>query len=232
LLTARRLHEYELPEGWLACAAINPEKGDYQVTPLDPALRSRFMNLTVRADRTAWLLWARDNGVHPAILEIARAHDHFLEATPPRTWTYVSHLLRAARPDEVRQANTLRAALGGYLAPAWIEVVLAALSKAEACDGFDVRAMLRNYHQDSAAQKAPATVREQGRRDVLEAVGYRALEIVDSPELHRAVADREFTLEAFERLIADLPGDHREQLQECLGDNPAAAALLNVKPTD
>src|SRR5262249_11347913 len=26
LLTARRLHEYELPEGWLACAAINPEK--------------------------------------------------------------------------------------------------------------------------------------------------------------------------------------------------------------
>ena len=39
LLTARRLHEYELPPGWSTVAAINPEDGEYQVTPLDPALR-------------------------------------------------------------------------------------------------------------------------------------------------------------------------------------------------
>src|SRR5262249_16597879 len=50
LLTARRLHEYELPPGWSACAAINPEDDKYQVTPLDPALRARFLNLRVRAD--------------------------------------------------------------------------------------------------------------------------------------------------------------------------------------
>ena len=35
LLTARRLHEYELPPGWVCFAAINPESADYQVTALD-----------------------------------------------------------------------------------------------------------------------------------------------------------------------------------------------------
>lgn len=40
LLSARRLHAYELPEGWTCVAAINPEDGDYQVNRLDPALRA------------------------------------------------------------------------------------------------------------------------------------------------------------------------------------------------
>jgi hypothetical protein len=33
LLSARRLHAYELPPGWICVAAINPEDGDYQVNP-------------------------------------------------------------------------------------------------------------------------------------------------------------------------------------------------------
>lgn len=45
LLTARRLYQDEMPEGWVPCAAINPESGEYQVTLLDPALGPRFMNL-------------------------------------------------------------------------------------------------------------------------------------------------------------------------------------------
>ena len=59
LLTARRLHEYVLPEGWSVVAAINPEDGDYHVTALDPALRGRFLQLRVRSERAAWLAWAR-----------------------------------------------------------------------------------------------------------------------------------------------------------------------------
>src|SRR4051794_20084719 len=30
LLTARTLHEYRLPEGWVCFAAVNPQDGDYQ----------------------------------------------------------------------------------------------------------------------------------------------------------------------------------------------------------
>src|SRR6185369_954716 len=50
LLTARRLHEYELPPGWVCFAAVNPASGDYHVTTLDRALRARFLELSVRAD--------------------------------------------------------------------------------------------------------------------------------------------------------------------------------------
>src|SRR5689334_18143780 len=58
LLTARTLHEYELPEGWVVFAAINPETADYHVHALDRALRSRFMNFRVHADRASWVAWA------------------------------------------------------------------------------------------------------------------------------------------------------------------------------
>ncbi|MCB9635432.1 MAG: AAA family ATPase [Sandaracinus sp.] len=67
LLSARRLHEYVLPAGWSVFAAINPETGDYQVTPLDLALRARFLQVPVRADRASWLAWAGAHGVHPAV---------------------------------------------------------------------------------------------------------------------------------------------------------------------
>jgi MoxR-like ATPase len=85
LLTARRLHEYVLPEGWCTFAAINPESGDYQVTPLDAALRARFLVLQVRADRRALLAWAEEHGVHPVVLHIGRSHDRFVEGVAPRT---------------------------------------------------------------------------------------------------------------------------------------------------
>ncbi|MCS6902035.1 MAG: MoxR family ATPase, partial [Myxococcales bacterium] len=79
LLSARRLHEYELPPGWSCFAAINPEIGDYQVTPLDPALRARFVHLLVRADRSAWLAWAVQAALHPAVLALARTHDRVFD---------------------------------------------------------------------------------------------------------------------------------------------------------
>ena len=50
LLTARRLHDYELPPGWVCFAAVNPESVDYQVTPLDRALRARFLTLRAVAE--------------------------------------------------------------------------------------------------------------------------------------------------------------------------------------
>ena len=37
---------------------------------------------------------------------------------------------------------------------------------------------------------------------------------------------------SFEALLADLPGDQREKLQEALGDNPTATRLVDVTPND
>ena len=100
LLTARKLHDYVLPEGWVCFAAINPESGDYQVTPLDRALRARFLNVSVRAERTSWLAWALQKNIHPAIVELCRGHDRIFDDVPPRSWTYASQILQALLPGE------------------------------------------------------------------------------------------------------------------------------------
>lgn len=46
------------------------------------------------------------------------------------------------------------------------------------------------------------------------------------------VAQSLLTLASFEALVADLPGDQREKLQEALGSNPTAAALVDIDPTN
>src|SRR5690606_38337971 len=115
LLTARSLHEYVLPEGWTCFAAINPENGDYQVTPLDAALRARFLQLPVRADRAIWLAWASANGVHPAVIALARAHERIFESVPPRSFTHAAQVLSAMQPQELADAVLVRDVLAGYL---------------------------------------------------------------------------------------------------------------------
>ena len=83
---------------------INPETGDYQVTPLDAALRARFLHVPVRPDRAAWLAWAGSSHVHPAVMALARAHE-------PRDAEAHAHaaLLRArsARDEALRRVFSM-----------------------------------------------------------------------------------------------------------------------------
>ncbi|HEX6242448.1 MAG TPA: AAA family ATPase, partial [Polyangiales bacterium] len=125
LLTARSLHEYVLPEGWVCFAAINPETGDYQVTPLDAALRARFLQVGVRADRAAWLAWAGQEGVHPAVMALARAHEKIFESVPPRSFTYASSLLSRMEAHELADETLVRDLLSGYLPGVWVTALLA-----------------------------------------------------------------------------------------------------------
>jgi MoxR-like ATPase len=97
LVLARRIHDYELPEGWLVAAAANPQNSGYEVATLDPALRSRFLEVLCVPDPSTWLAWAADARVHPAVAR-------FVSETPgvfedphanPRALEMVSRLLSA-----------------------------------------------------------------------------------------------------------------------------------------
>lgn len=228
LLSARRLHDYVLPDGWCVMAAVNPEDGEYQVTPLDAALRARFLNLAVRADRAEWLRWAEQNGVHPAVLKLARNHDQILADVPPRSWTYVSDLLRSLTVPEMWDDTLVRSVLGGYLPQAWVTLLLAEKASWADPDGLDAYRLVREYHEDPALQ---ATLREwasNGRTDALTRAADRVFGLVAGPELGRLVASEQFSLKAFETLLTHLPGDHRERLQEAYGGNPLGIALIGL----
>lgn len=232
LLTARRLHEYVLPEGWSTCAAINPETGDYQVTPLDPALRARFMNLKVRAEREPWLLWAGEHGVHHAVTDLVRAHDRSLDEVAPRTWAYVSDVLRAVRGDELADDTLMRDLLGGYLAPAWIEALLAGRDHWSAEGSVDVHAAVKGYHRDSALQRVVRAMASEGRTDRLTQLADQLRALVEGPKFGALVERSEFSLDAFEALLEDIPGDHRERVQEAFGANPMSTRVMAIKADD
>jgi hypothetical protein len=44
------------------------------------------------------------------------------------------------------------------------------------------------------------------------------------------IAQKQLSLASFEALLADLPGDQRERLQEALGGNATAVGLVDLQP--
>lgn len=198
-----------MPPGWCTFAAINPERADYHVTPLDPALRARFINLHVRAERMAWLAWARASRLHAAVLELATAHDRFLEEVAPRTWKYTSDLLHVLTPTELRDADFMRDLLSGYLPAAWIEALRKALEAWAPKLGIDLYELVRSYGPTHALRAKLMAIRDGGKTDSLDELATRLAAILTSPELGVLVARGAFNLGAFEALLADLPGDQR-----------------------
>lgn len=232
LLSARTLHDYVLPPDWTCFAAINPATGEYQTTPLDPALRARFLHLRVRADRPAWIAWALAQQLHPAVIALAQAHDRILDDIPPRTWTYVSQLLTVVSADERRDPTLMRDLLAGYLPPSWIETLLARPEIAAAILEIDVQSLLATYDKQGEASRLIRGYRERGETDRLDEIAHRLGSVLRGPEAGVLIARGAFSLGAFEALLADLPGDCRESLQEAVGGNATAVALLDLKPQD
>jgi hypothetical protein len=222
LLTARSLHEYTLPPGWACFAAINPESGDYHVTPLDAALRARFLQLPVRADRASWLAWAGAHGVHPAIIALARAHERIFESVPPRSFTYAGQVLASMTAQERSDGALVRDVLSGYLPQIWVSA-LANGSLASSDLDLDVHALLSDYK--------PGQLKKE-RSDKLDELSARLKGLLGGPECGVLIAKGAIKLHALEALLADLPGDLREQLQEALGHNPTAVGLIDLKPED
>lgn len=235
LLTARRLHEYELPPGWVVFAAINPETGDYQVTPLDAALRARFLEIKVRADRASWLAWASAHDVHPAIVALARTHERIFADAPPRSFTYASDVLKAMKPAELADPTLVRDVLAGYLPMIWVEALLPLVGKGGTSGGpleLDVHALLRAYDPNGPDAATLRRWKREGRTDRLDELVARIAGILAGPECGVLAAKRELSLGALEALFVDLPGDLRERLQDALGGNATACVLLDVRPEE
>jgi hypothetical protein len=233
LLTARKLHEYELPPGWVPFAAINPEDGEYQVTPLDPALRCRFLQLKVCADIRAWRTWAAAHCPGRAVTKLAAQHDDLLDLVPPRTWFYVAQLVSALSDEEKGDEPFLNDALGGYLPAAWVRRLRDELTReVEEADTADseVLPLLARYHTDGSLRASLVAARDAGHTDRFHRLARRLLDIVDSAELLRLIDARAFNLDAFDALLADLPGDFRAGVQRAIGGQPAAARLLALTP--
>lgn len=62
---------WSLPKHTTIMLSSNPDDGNYQVSSLDDAQKTRFINFTVSADMKDWALWAEKNGIDDKSINFA-----------------------------------------------------------------------------------------------------------------------------------------------------------------
>lgn len=78
LLSKGSIRRQKINPNYLIVCAMNPDNGNYQVEPLDPAFQRRMVMIAVNHDRKGWLKWAKDTGVNNNVLEYIEANDKML----------------------------------------------------------------------------------------------------------------------------------------------------------
>lgn len=163
LLSARKLNGYTLPPGWLPVGSINPSGESYEVHELDPALLSRFVNVSVEADAREWLKWAEANAIHPAVQKFVGSTPNIFDSSNPRGWSYVSSILSSHERGGGEDCDVLLATVAGLvgdvLAAGFVQSYLSddeALSAAAVLDEYPknrstLRRFLRTKRMDLVA---------------------------------------------------------------------------------
>jgi hypothetical protein len=120
LLTARCLNDYKLPDNWIACAAVNDLEDGYDVQELDTALLSRFVRIGIEPDQNEWCAWARKSGIDEAVIGFIEDNPNVFSdpQSNPRSWTYVSRLVKAAA-DGPYSPDDLTVSIAGLVGETW-----------------------------------------------------------------------------------------------------------------
>ncbi|KDB52897.1 hypothetical protein X805_15010 [Sphaerotilus natans subsp. natans DSM 6575] len=103
MILDRRLGDlYQVPPGWLICAAGNRREDRAVSQPLSSALANRFCHLELKVDLPGWIAWAQQRELHPMVIAFLKYRPHcFLDMSgsiergwpSPRSWERVAHVL-------------------------------------------------------------------------------------------------------------------------------------------
>jgi MoxR-like ATPase len=87
LLQNYELISWQLPEKWHIILTANPDGGDYSVTPMDDAMLTRMLHVTMIFEVKNWVNWAKQNGIHADCINFVLTHPEVVtgERTTPRT---------------------------------------------------------------------------------------------------------------------------------------------------
>ncbi|MFO0671588.1 MAG: AAA family ATPase [Polyangiaceae bacterium] len=87
LLQNFELAGWKLPPKWQIVLTANPDGGDYSVTPMDDAMLTRMLHVTLRFDVKRWAAWAERTGVDPRGISFVLTYPETVtgERTTPRT---------------------------------------------------------------------------------------------------------------------------------------------------
>lgn len=87
LLQNHELVSWKLPRNWHIILTANPDGGDYSVTPMDAAMLTRMMHVTLQFDVKAWAAWAEGKGIDARGINFVLTYPEIVngERTTPRS---------------------------------------------------------------------------------------------------------------------------------------------------
>lgn len=87
LLQNYELVSWKLPENWQIILTANPDGGDYSVTPMDDAMLTRMLHITMTFEVKTWVKWAKENNIDNRCIDFVLTHPSLItgERTTPRT---------------------------------------------------------------------------------------------------------------------------------------------------
>jgi hypothetical protein len=87
LLQNHEMMSWKLPDNWHIILTANPDGGDYSVTPMDDAMLTRMLHVTMEFDAKAWAKWAEKNGIDTRGIDFVLSYPEMVNGkrTTPRS---------------------------------------------------------------------------------------------------------------------------------------------------
>lgn len=122
LILNRKVGKYELPDNVVIVAAGNRESDKGVTYRMPSPLANRFVHLEMRVDHASWEQWAIENGEHQDVIGyVGFAKQDLFDFDPrsssrsfatPRTWHFVSDLLRDEDVSEAELTDLIAGSVG------------------------------------------------------------------------------------------------------------------------
>ena len=72
---------WKLPKDWHVILTTNPDSGDYHVSSLDPAQKTRFVTVNLKFDAECWARWAEQNDIDGRCINFLIMHPELVSQT-------------------------------------------------------------------------------------------------------------------------------------------------------
>jgi len=115
LLQRGQLGDWTMPKHWMIALTANPDRNDFSVTHMDPALLDRMLHVVLQFDLKAWQEWAMQEGIDSRGILFTRFYPSFfaLKTVTPRSFTQFLHIIQPI-PDW-REEESLIFSIGSGL---------------------------------------------------------------------------------------------------------------------
>ena len=88
ILDRQEYVSWKLPKNWHVILTTNPDNGDYNVTSLDVAQKTRFISIELKYDSDVWAKWAENAGIDGRCINFMLMHPELVtQRVNPRSIT-------------------------------------------------------------------------------------------------------------------------------------------------